>query len=158
MKVFPTQRTPVNVSDHVTFWQVLRDSKQQRAFEEFRCSQSSLNVFTVFQIVLSVLFLFTKYSSFSYFPSDLTTINLAITIVFPVISGFLIIFLRIVYKSPKRNQNITSVIKYLESFWLLGSCVTFTLGVIMVGYNGRCEVENKNFLNAQGIFVDVLMC
>ncbi len=147
-----SQAHKINFSDHVTPWLTFRATEQRKLFEEFKSSQSNTYAFLAVQLVVSTFIGINKWYSWILFPTQLSLTSLVIGAIFPCILGFILLLIRIL---PDKHKVICSskeyfavMLKSLESFWVLGSCFTYNMSIIVLVANGQCDGDD--FLTTQG--------
>ncbi len=148
-KIFPGFGAVV-FSQHVTPWLFFRSSSQSDDYNQFRSSQTNIWSNVLLQLFCTLIFFVFKLSGIVYFPSILATISFITTLFIPIVLGWLTIFLRIFKSTEFSWTTLCSndrLINLLESFWLVGTCASFSLGVIAIGYNGQCPPRHVFFAN-----------
>jgi hypothetical protein len=137
-------------SQHMTPWLTFRDKTQRDEYNQFRSNQSNIFSNIALQLFCSCFFFMFKLSGILYFPSNLATISFVFSISVPIFLGWVIVFLRIFKQIEiklNRLLNCGRLINVLESFWLVGACISFSLGVIQIGHNGECPTDNGGYFH-----------
>ena len=146
---FPSLSSTIALKEHVTPWLTFKDRNEKRMFEKFKSDQGNTYAIVIIQILVGTYIILNKYFSFVYYPSYLTVVSLIAGMLFPVLWGILLILLRIL---PFTTGRFTGISVYFESFWILGSCLTFTLSIIVAVHNGGCI--HDDFARSEGCNLD----
>ncbi len=146
----------MHISNHVTPWLTFRTEKEQTEFEHFKVSQTNLYAFVCMQSFVTLFIAINKWYSWYYFPSLLSLVALIIGLITPCALGFVLVAFRLI----KNNRNIErqntmsektliKIINFCESFWVLMTCVSYSMSIAVVVSSGECQ-NGDDFVRAQG--------
>ncbi len=152
-KISPNLSREITISNHVTPWLLtFRHPHQRNKFEEFKVSQSNVYAYLIILIVVSGFIVINKWYSWVYFPSPLSATALVTGLITPCLHGLVLLILRIMTNretiSLISKSAMKNLIIHLESFWILGCGVAYSLSIIINVQNGQCA--NDNFALSQG--------
>jgi hypothetical protein len=139
-KIF-SSALPSGFSAHITPWLTLRNATQRKSYEIFKINQSNVYVYFVLQIIFTIYFIITGLSTITYSPSFLATIMCAVSLIFPVLLGWVLFVVRMTKHCAGEKHDETylcGLVSLLESIWLLGVCAAMCLQMGVVAYNGHC--------------------
>ncbi len=143
-KVYTEHIGSIVFADHTTPWLTLRNIVQKDDCEHVRVDQTSIFVFTIMQILATLLYFTSRYFPMIYFPSTFAFVSFVFTMLNPVLLGWMIIALRLHKRRCKiRKLWFAQLIIWLDSFYVVGTCIAFSLIIITIGYNGSCSSPGR---------------
>ncbi len=141
-KVFATRLGSIGVPDHATPWLTIRNTLQKTACEQFRVDQTNIVVYILLQVFTTIFYFASRYYSLKYFPSRLTIGSSIFGMLNPLLLGWWIIMIRVAnrwYKDPKHSSlGFNQLLIWLDSVYVVGSCIAISFIIITIGYNGPC--------------------
>ncbi len=121
-----------------------RDPKQQLSFEQFKCDQTNTSSVIGVVFLSAIFLLLSNVSIVKNYLSAFSIFNILFQFIFPTCLGVVIMYLRV---SKERNKSFHTSnkhraadwwLRFLESLWVIGCCISFNLGIILSAYNGPC--------------------
>ncbi len=130
------------------------DKNLKSKYEQYRKSHCHYSVYVFFQLLMTVYTIISKWSAYRYFPSQLTAINFVFGLFCPVFLGTVLlavsIWEKVLHVKIAPKGMCSTLVPTLQGLWVVGTCVSFNLGVIVVGYGGKCDSQHMGVMNSWG--------
>ncbi len=155
-KISPNLIREVNMKDQVTYWLTFRESNQKSKFEEFKVSQSNTYAIAIIQFIVFGFIFLTKWFAMLHFPSVLTHVSFVIGMICPCLHGTFLLIFRFMdnanYRKCFSKATMNQIIIYMESFWILGNNISYSLSIIVLVNGGQCGTTE--FFHSFGCNID----
>ena len=127
------------------------DQTSSSKFELFQRSRSSFPLFIIAEVCISLILAGFYWSWFVNNPSVYAGLMVTVVMLFPIIFGLFIIFIRVgeAFINPSYYRSVRyTMMPKLETIWLVSACMLYSFGLMVKVMNGKCPDTNYGFVSA----------